>query len=233
MQLALAREVAGPPPDLLAVYLPGLDIAQHTLLGPATAASRRRRSRRGWTRSRLLRLPRRAARRTRSRRRTDELVVVVTEPGRVTAARGLIAMLGRVAQRPTRRSTRGRSTSRRPCCTRSACRSAASSRARPLAGSVHRRASCSDIQSGTWRATAAATDRRHRERAAARSGDDRSAQKPGVCEVTGRCGSVLGEVLAPMRLCSRARRVWTDDSAAEASPISRQTPGRTAAASRS
>src|SRR4029453_10610394 len=32
MELALAREVSGRTPDLLAVYLPGLDIAQHALL---------------------------------------------------------------------------------------------------------------------------------------------------------------------------------------------------------
>jgi hypothetical protein len=33
IQLALARDVSTPAPDLLAVYLPGLDIAQHALLG--------------------------------------------------------------------------------------------------------------------------------------------------------------------------------------------------------
>lgn len=33
IQLGLAREVSDPRPDLLAVYLPGLDIAQHALVG--------------------------------------------------------------------------------------------------------------------------------------------------------------------------------------------------------
>jgi hypothetical protein len=34
MQLEMMREVSMPAPDLTTVYLPGLDIAQHTLLGP-------------------------------------------------------------------------------------------------------------------------------------------------------------------------------------------------------
>jgi hypothetical protein len=37
LQLLLAGRVAGPDPDLLAIYLPGLDIAQHTLFGEETA----------------------------------------------------------------------------------------------------------------------------------------------------------------------------------------------------
>ena len=39
MQVGLASLVAQEKPDLLAVYLPGLDVAQHTLLRPVEGAA--------------------------------------------------------------------------------------------------------------------------------------------------------------------------------------------------
>jgi len=109
IQLALAREISTPPPDLLAVYLPGLDIAQHALLGVqdgALAASALA------TRLDALREYYVCLDRLLSEMLTataDELVVLVTEPGRVTAAAdGLMAITGG-ASRPAA-SVTGRST---------------------------------------------------------------------------------------------------------------------------
>jgi hypothetical protein len=98
IQLALAHEVSNPPPDLSAVYLPGLDIAQNTLLGgrdtalaPSVVAGRLQALRDYYVfLDRLLTHVLSPA--------DEELVVVVTEPGRVTAASdGLMGMTGRVA----------------------------------------------------------------------------------------------------------------------------------------
>jgi hypothetical protein len=97
IQLALAQEVSTPPPDLLAVYLPGLDIAQNTLLGnrdaalaPSEVAERLQALRDYYVfLDRLLTHALAPA--------EDELVVVVTEPGRVrAAAEGLMGLTGRV-----------------------------------------------------------------------------------------------------------------------------------------
>jgi hypothetical protein len=97
LQLALAREVSNPPPDLSAVYLPGLDIAQNTLLGgrdaalaPSVVAERLQALRDYYVfLDRLLTHVLSAA--------DDELVFVVTEPGRVAAAtEGLLGATGRV-----------------------------------------------------------------------------------------------------------------------------------------
>jgi hypothetical protein len=98
IQIILAREVSDPAPDLLAVYLPGLDVAQHALLGSAvaalpasTVASRVEALREYYVfLDRLLSESLRAG--------PHELVVVVTEPGRVgTAAEGLMGIDGDVA----------------------------------------------------------------------------------------------------------------------------------------
>ena len=98
IQLALMREVSTPPPDLSAVYLPGLDIAQNTLLGrrdtplaPSVVAARLQALRDYYIfLDRLLADALSPA--------ADELVVVVTEPGRVTAATdGLMGVVGRIA----------------------------------------------------------------------------------------------------------------------------------------
>jgi hypothetical protein len=98
IQIALTHEVSNPVPDLSAVYLPGLDIAQNTLLGgrdtalpPSVVAGRLQALRDYYVfLDRLLTQALSPA--------DDELVFVVTEPGRVTAASdGLMGMTGRVA----------------------------------------------------------------------------------------------------------------------------------------
>ena len=98
MQLALVREVSTPATDFAAVYLPGLDIAQHALLGSAepgqaaSAVASRVEALRGYYvfLDRLLAEALAPA--------SDRVVMVVTEPGRVaSAARGLLGMAGRVA----------------------------------------------------------------------------------------------------------------------------------------
>ena len=110
IQLALLREVSTPVPDLSAVYLPGLDIAQNTLLGrrdaalaPSVVAARLHALRDYYIfLDRLL---------TEVLTPGDaELVVVVTEPGRVAAAAdGLLGIRGSVAA-TTRDDLRGRVT---------------------------------------------------------------------------------------------------------------------------
>ena len=98
IQLALTREVSTSLPDLSAVYLPGLDIAQNTLLGrrdaalaPSVVAARLQALRDYYIfLDRLLGDVLSPA--------DDELIVVVTEPGRVTAAAdGLMGVMGRSA----------------------------------------------------------------------------------------------------------------------------------------
>ena len=98
IQLALTREVSTSLPDLSAVYLPGLDIAQNTLLGrrdaalaPSVVAARLQALRDYYIfLDRLLADVLSPA--------DDELIVVVTEPGRVTAAAdGLMGVMGRSA----------------------------------------------------------------------------------------------------------------------------------------
>ena len=109
IQLALTREVSSPVPDLSAVYLPGLDIAQNTLLGgrdtalaPSVVAGRLQALRDYYVfLDRLLTHVLAPA--------DDELVFVVTEPGRVTAASdGLMGVTGRVAA--TNKAVTGRVT---------------------------------------------------------------------------------------------------------------------------
>jgi len=95
IQLALMQEVSAPAPDLSVVYLPGLDIAQNTLLGPGDAAL----------------APSAVAIRLQALRDyfvfldrllthtltpgNSELVVVITEPGRVaTSGTALLGLNG-------------------------------------------------------------------------------------------------------------------------------------------
>jgi hypothetical protein len=88
MQLELLREVSVPPPDLTAVYLPGLDIAQNALLGARETAlapsdvSIRVGALRDYNvfLDRLLSDVVHPA--------DSEVVMVVTQPGRVVAAAG-------------------------------------------------------------------------------------------------------------------------------------------------
>ena len=99
LQLGLSEDVRPPEPDLLAVYLPGLDIAQHTLLGgaagalPASAIAARVDALRAYYRflDSLLRDVLAA--------RDADLVVFVTAPGRVsTPASGVLALTGRAVR---------------------------------------------------------------------------------------------------------------------------------------
>jgi len=100
MQLALARDVSPSTMDLLAIYLPGLDIAQHALLGQAlrqgsgqaqsaSAVARRLDALRAY----YVCLDRLLTDTLRSK--ASDLVIVATEPGRVEApAPGLLGMTG-------------------------------------------------------------------------------------------------------------------------------------------
>jgi hypothetical protein len=97
--LALAAALPGAPADLTAVYLPGLDIAQHALfsrdgdaaLSPSAAASRLDAVRAYYV---FLDHVLRSALTPES----DECLVIIMEPGRVDAAgRGLLALRGREA----------------------------------------------------------------------------------------------------------------------------------------
>jgi len=98
IQLELLREVSSPTPDLSAVYLPGLDIAQNALLGHRDTAP----------------APSQVSMRLQALRDYDvfldrllaevitpgdaDVVVVLTQPGRVAAsADGLLGMAGRIA----------------------------------------------------------------------------------------------------------------------------------------
>jgi hypothetical protein len=100
MQLALAREVSSPATDLLAIYLPGLDIAQHALLGqgarqsPEQAPSASAMARRlDAVRAYYVCLDRLLGDALQSK--ANDLVIVATEPGRVEAAApGLLGMTG-------------------------------------------------------------------------------------------------------------------------------------------
>jgi hypothetical protein len=94
IQLALADRVATPSTDLVAVYLPGLDIAQHALLATdgalgASAAAARVDELRNY----YVFLDRLLA--TQLAGGQGQLVVLVTEPGRVaSSSEGLLAMAG-------------------------------------------------------------------------------------------------------------------------------------------
>jgi hypothetical protein len=98
IQLALAQEVSQPVPDLTAVYLPGLDIAQNALLGgqgsalaPTVIAQRLQALREYYVFLDRLLTPAFSP-------GTDQLVFVITEPGRVAAATsGLMGITGPVA----------------------------------------------------------------------------------------------------------------------------------------
>ncbi len=94
-QLALADRVATPATDLVAVYLPGLDIAQHALLAAgdgalgASAAGARVEALKAYYEflDRILGAQLAGG--------SGQLVVIVTEPGRVASASGgLLAMSG-------------------------------------------------------------------------------------------------------------------------------------------
>lgn len=95
LQVAIASRLDASPVDLLAIYLPGLDIAQHTLLGSGDAVSpsdlaERLEGLRGY----YLFLDALLERLT--RRSEGELTVLIAQPGRIaTITHGLLALSGR------------------------------------------------------------------------------------------------------------------------------------------
>ncbi len=95
LQLALSARVSENDPDLLAVYLPGLDIAQHTLLASGAAPSA--------IASRLDALAGYYAyidALLRWRKPAGEIIVVVTGPGRLSStAQGTMSISGAIAGR--------------------------------------------------------------------------------------------------------------------------------------
>jgi hypothetical protein len=108
IQLALMQEVSTPSPDLSAVYLPGLDIAQNVLrpggsaLAPSEVATRLQA-----LRSYFVFLDRLLAEVLTPG--DSDLVVVVTEPGRIASSgAGVLGMIGRIAA--PNASVRGRAT---------------------------------------------------------------------------------------------------------------------------
>ena len=132
LQLALADEVgAGEPRSARASYLPGLDIVQHGLLDDAdggalsaSAVAARARGARGY----YVFLDGLLAGAAHEPRR-DELVMILTQSGRVHRRRRGSWSFAVARLEPGLRDAPARpSTSRRRCSTRSACRSAASSR---------------------------------------------------------------------------------------------------------
>ena len=101
MQLELLREVSAPTPDLSAVYLPGLDIAQNALLGPreTTLAPSDVSIRIAVPRDYNVFLDRLLA--AVITPGESEVVIVLTEPGRVAAAAaGLFGVTGKIAAPP-------------------------------------------------------------------------------------------------------------------------------------
>jgi hypothetical protein len=106
LQLAMASRLDSPPLDLLAIYLPGLDIAQHALLGSGSVVSPSALSARleglrnyyvfldGLLHEAIVPAP-------------GEMVIVITQPGRIaTITHGLMAASGEGAA--TRVSADGR-----------------------------------------------------------------------------------------------------------------------------
>lgn len=107
LQLTLAEEVRGEAPDLLTVYLPGLDIAQHLLLGSsgaaltASAVAARVDALRGYYMflDRLLTETVAAG--------SSDLVFVVAAPGRLSQpAAGRLAVVGKVVRAGTQLDAR-------------------------------------------------------------------------------------------------------------------------------
>jgi len=97
IQVAIASRLGSPPLDLLAIYLPGLDIAQHALLGSGEAiAPSELAARLEALRSYYGYLDRLVA--TIAAPRDDGLIVTVAQPGRIaTITHGLVGATGRSA----------------------------------------------------------------------------------------------------------------------------------------
>ena len=182
IQLALLSEVATPVTDLSVVYLPGLDIAQHTLLGddqtglPASTLAARLNALEAYYSAldRLLAPFLTPA--------PDELVLVVTEPGRVGGDAGARVSARGVAVRTHEGS--GAATAVAPTILYAL--------GIPIAGDLPERAPADALRpavhgsiscapgSDIWPAVGRS---RFTHWATAGSGDDRPIEESGVCEV--------------------------------------------------
>ena len=95
LQIGLTRRLPQPL-DVLAVYLPGLDVVQHTLLGAGGRAASTVSARVEYVRAYYAYLDLLLEEFTRSS--PEEIVVVVTHPGRLTSqSRGMFAITGTIA----------------------------------------------------------------------------------------------------------------------------------------
>ena len=186
IQLALGREVSTPAPDLLAVYLPGLDIAQHALLGGQDGRSPRSvvATRLDALRDYYVFLDRLLA--SSLRRQPTRWSCSSREPGRTTAAAD--GWLGLERTRGgARAEIAGRPTDVMPTVLHLLGVPISDELAgRPLTGLFAAQfvARYPVRQVARYGRPSASTA--ERTRTAARSGNDRSAQKPGVCQVRPR-----------------------------------------------
>ncbi len=185
IQLALLAAVTTPGTDLSVVYLPGLDIAQHALLGEdqmglsaSTLAARLEALKAYYTALDRLLAPLLTP-------APDELVLVVTEPGRVAGAGGARLSARGIAVR----SHDGSGAATAVASTVLYALGVPVGRDLPSAPllelfepAVHHSlpsAPCHNVRPAVGRA-------RFTQRAAARSRDDRQVEELGICEVIGR-----------------------------------------------
>ena len=107
LQILMLNHVEEPATDLVTVYLPGLDIAQHTLLAGERASPSTLAARLDAVRAYYDYLSDLVAGLVADLRLDNELIVIVTQPGRVaSASQGLIAALGRMAASATSNGAR-------------------------------------------------------------------------------------------------------------------------------
>ena len=99
LQILMLNNVEDPAStDLVTVYLPGLDIAQHTLLGGERASPSTLAARLDAVRAYYDYLSDLVAGLVADQRIDNELIVIVTQPGRLpSASQGLVAALGRMS----------------------------------------------------------------------------------------------------------------------------------------
>ena len=107
LQILMLNHVEEPATDLVTVYLPGLDIAQHTLLGGERASPSTLAARLDAVRAYYDYLSDLVAGLVADLRLDNELIVIVTQPGRVaSASQGLIAAVGRMSASATSNDAR-------------------------------------------------------------------------------------------------------------------------------
>ena len=182
LQLTLLDRIAEPGTDLSVVYLPGLDIAQHALLGESVGSASTMAERLAAIQQYYVMLDRLLA--SELAPREQEMVVVITEPGRVAGRQGgQMSVLGNVTTAGVRD---GAATSAAPTIlfalgvpiSRSTCQP---TRARTLRAGIR---VTIPVARGRHLRAAVARDRSARY-PAARSGDDRSAAEPRLRPVKG------------------------------------------------